>query len=107
MMSAELPSITEEPSSSNPNEVSNQLLKDIFLLFNINSDAFLIIQTQKPEVRNDKTFSRYRSLIVTECGLKITTTENYLKRLQNLRKELNYINETDWMYEPLDRKTSP
>lgn len=82
-MSAELPSISEEPSTSNPSE------------------------SQKSEVKNDKTFSRYRSLIVTECGLKITTTENYLKRLQNLRKELNYINDTDWMYEPLDKKSIP
>ncbi|XP_065362209.1 uncharacterized protein LOC135955777 [Calliphora vicina] len=81
-MSAELPSISEEPSSSNPSE------------------------TQKAEVKHDKTFSRYRSLIVTECGLKVTTTENYLKRLQNLRKELNYINETDWMYDSLDRKNN-
>lgn len=81
-MSAELPSISEEPTStSNPSEC------------------------QKNEVKNDKTFSRYRSLIVTECGLKITTTENYLKRLQNLRKELNYINETDWLYESLDKKS--
>ncbi|XP_046808760.1 uncharacterized protein LOC124420339 isoform X2 [Lucilia cuprina] len=80
-MSAELPSISEEPSSSNPSE--------------------------KAEVKTDKTFSRYRSLIVTECGFKITTTENYLKRLQNLRKELNYINETDWMYDSLDRKHNP
>lgn len=52
----------------------------------------------------DKT-ARLRSLIVTECGFKVTSNENYLKRLENLRKELNYINDTDWMYEPVKFKS--
>ncbi|KAL9917144.1 uncharacterized protein LOC119641188 [Glossina fuscipes] len=79
-MSGELSSITDEACTSNANE------------------------HKKLETKSDKA-SRLRSLIITECGLKITTTENYLKRLQNLRKELNYINETDWMYESIDRKS--
>ncbi|XP_075163680.1 uncharacterized protein LOC142236304 [Haematobia irritans] len=59
------------------------------------------------DLKNEKTFSRYRSLIVVECGgLKITTNEANLKRMQNLRKELNYINETEWMYEAVDKKTT-
>ncbi|XP_053684702.1 uncharacterized protein LOC128734497 [Sabethes cyaneus] len=29
--------------------------------------------------------------------------ENHVKRLQNLRKELNYIKETDWQYETMDK----
>lgn len=29
--------------------------------------------------------------------------ENHVKRLQNLRKELNYIKETDWQYEAMDK----
>ncbi|XP_037939499.1 uncharacterized protein LOC119672512 [Teleopsis dalmanni] len=58
------------------------------------------------DTTSDRTFAKYRSLIISECGFKITTTESYLKRLQNLRKELTYINETDWMFEPLDKKPS-
>ncbi|ETN66621.1 hypothetical protein AND_001584 [Anopheles darlingi] len=29
--------------------------------------------------------------------------ENHVKRLQNLRKELNYIDETDWQYSSMDK----
>lgn len=29
--------------------------------------------------------------------------ENHVKRLQNLRKELNHIKETDWQYESMDK----
>ncbi|XP_059216302.1 uncharacterized protein LOC131994085 [Stomoxys calcitrans] len=86
-MSTDLPSsLSEEASiSSTSNEIESQKSSDL---------------------KNDKTFSRYRSLIVVECGgLKITTNEANLKRMQNLRRELNYLNETEWMYEPVDKKT--
>ncbi|XP_055626782.1 uncharacterized protein LOC129768871 [Toxorhynchites rutilus septentrionalis] len=29
--------------------------------------------------------------------------ENHVKRLQNLRKEINYIKDTDWQYEPIEK----
>ncbi|XP_073840915.1 uncharacterized protein [Musca autumnalis] len=81
MSSADPSSISDVPSSSTNNE-----------------------SQKSGDLKNDKTFSRYRSLIVVECGLKIATNEATLKRLQNLRRELNYINETDWMYEPVEKK---
>ncbi|XP_044570882.1 uncharacterized protein LOC123257141 [Drosophila ananassae] len=44
------------------------------------------------------------SLIGSESGARAETAESHLKRLQNLRKELGYISETDWMYDSLDKK---
>lgn len=29
--------------------------------------------------------------------------ENHVKRMQNLRKELNYIEETDWQFSSMDK----
>ncbi|XP_052862742.1 uncharacterized protein LOC128269343 [Anopheles cruzii] len=29
--------------------------------------------------------------------------ENHVKRLQNLRKELSYIKDTDWQYDSIDK----
>ncbi|XP_055846552.1 uncharacterized protein LOC129912359 [Episyrphus balteatus] len=60
--------------------------------------------SKKPESHSEKTFARYKYLILSECGYKISTTENHLKRLQNLRKELNYLKETEWMYDPLEKR---
>lgn len=60
--------------------------------------------SKRPESNSEKTFSRYKYLILSECGFKISTTENHLKRLQNLRKELNYIKETEWMFDPLEKR---
>lgn len=37
-------------------------------------------------------------------GLKEDISDSHLNRLQNLRSELNYINDTDWMYESLEKK---
>lgn len=59
---------------------------------------------KKPETQTDKTFSRCHSIVLTEDDYKQTISDSYQKRLQNLRKELNYISETDWMYESADRK---
>lgn len=35
---------------------------------------------------------------------KEETNDSHLSRLQNLRNELNYISDTDWMYESLENK---
>ncbi|CAD7003297.1 unnamed protein product [Ceratitis capitata] len=61
-------------------------------------------EVKKPDTQTDKTFSRCHSIVLTEDDYKQTISETYQKRLQNLRKELNYISETDWMYESLDKK---
>lgn len=37
-------------------------------------------------------------------GLKEDISDSHLNRLQHLRSELNYINDTDWMYESLEKK---
>ncbi|XP_039149816.1 uncharacterized protein LOC27208490 isoform X2 [Drosophila simulans] len=58
---------------------------------------------KKPEIGADKAESQSET---TECGKAAETSENHLKRLQNLRKELSYLSETDWMYESLDRKAA-
>lgn len=60
--------------------------------------------SKKPESHSEKTFANYKLLILSECGYKISTTENHLKRLQNLRKELNFLKETEWMYDPLEKR---
>ncbi|XP_018786378.1 PREDICTED: uncharacterized protein LOC108967434 [Bactrocera latifrons] len=61
-------------------------------------------EVKKPETQTDKTFSRCHSIVLTEDDYKQTISDSYQKRLQNLRKELNYISETDWMYESANRK---
>lgn len=68
------------------------------------SDASAEQASKKPESHSEKTFARYKYLILSECGHKISTTENHLKRLQNIRKELNYLKETEWMYDPLEKR---
>uniref|UniRef100_A0A6P4E1J0 Uncharacterized protein LOC108039362 n=1 Tax=Drosophila rhopaloa TaxID=1041015 RepID=A0A6P4E1J0_DRORH len=55
---------------------------------------------KKPEIGADKA----ESLTEAEGGKEADTTETHIKRLQNLRKELAYLSETDWMYESLDKK---
>lgn len=40
----------------------------------------------------------------SSAGLKEDISDSHLNRLQHLRNELNYINETDWMYESLEKK---
>lgn len=44
------------------------------------------------------------SLITSESGYKEESNDSHLNRLQFLRNELNYIIETDWMYESLEKK---
>ncbi|EDX09086.1 GD13767 [Drosophila simulans] len=61
------------------------------------------VEAKKPEIGADKAESQSET---TECGKAAETSENHLKRLQNLRKELSYLSETDWMYESLDRKAA-
>ncbi|EDW79507.1 uncharacterized protein Dwil_GK20515 [Drosophila willistoni] len=41
---------------------------------------------------------------VLESDRALKTTGNHMLRLQELRKELNYISETDWMYDSLEKK---
>lgn len=48
--------------------------------------------------------SKVISLITSESGFKEETNDSHLSRLQQLRSELNYISETDWMYESLEKK---
>ncbi|XP_044313885.1 uncharacterized protein LOC108039362 [Drosophila rhopaloa] len=57
-------------------------------------------EAKKPEIGADKA----ESLTEAEGGKEADTTETHIKRLQNLRKELAYLSETDWMYESLDNK---
>ncbi|XP_043063626.1 uncharacterized protein LOC122319881 [Drosophila ficusphila] len=57
-------------------------------------------EAKKSEIEADKA----ESLTEAEGGKAEETTETHLKRLQNLRKELGYLSETDWMYESLDKK---
>ncbi|XP_037720749.1 uncharacterized protein LOC119554077 [Drosophila subpulchrella] len=59
-------------------------------------------EAKKPEIGADKA----ESLSEAEGGNAAETTETHLKRLQNLRKELSYLSETDWMYESLDKKAT-
>lgn len=42
-------------------------------------------------------------MLCVEMGEKRTQKENHINRLQNLRKELNYIKTTDWQYEPIEK----
>ncbi|XP_034487237.1 uncharacterized protein LOC117791559 [Drosophila innubila] len=50
------------------------------------------------------TTSKVISVLNSERNFKEETNDIHLDRLQNLRNELNYINDTDWMYESLDKK---
>ncbi|EDW93275.1 uncharacterized protein LOC6532826 [Drosophila yakuba] len=59
-------------------------------------------EAKKPEIGADKAESQTEA----EGGKAAETTETHLKRLQNLRKELGYLSETDWMYESLDKKAA-
>ncbi|XP_041633250.1 uncharacterized protein [Drosophila kikkawai] len=54
-------------------------------------------EAKKPESTADKAESQ------SEVSVE-ETPESHSKRLQNLRKELGYLSETDWMYESLDKK---
>ncbi|EDV96180.1 uncharacterized protein LOC122322590 [Drosophila grimshawi] len=51
-----------------------------------------------------QTTSKVISLITSESGVKAEANDTHLNRLQTLRNELNYISETDWMYESLEKK---
>ncbi|XP_053956976.1 uncharacterized protein LOC128862406 [Anastrepha ludens] len=62
-------------------------------------------ELKNPETQTNKIFSRCHSIVLTEDDYKLRISDTYQKRLQNLRKELNYISETDWMYESVERKT--
>ncbi|XP_034110722.1 uncharacterized protein LOC132789749 [Drosophila nasuta] len=42
--------------------------------------------------------------INSEGNSKNDTSDSHLNRLHSLRNELNYINDTDWMYESLEKK---
>lgn len=44
------------------------------------------------------------SFLSSERSFKKENNDNHLNRLQSLRKELNYIKETDWMYESAEKK---
>ncbi|KAI8039475.1 uncharacterized protein LOC128259225 [Drosophila gunungcola] len=56
-------------------------------------------EAKKPEISADKA-----QLSEAEGGKVVDSTESHLKRLQNLRKELGYLSETDWMYDSLEKK---
>ncbi|XP_036336320.1 uncharacterized protein LOC118746588 [Rhagoletis pomonella] len=70
------------------------------------SDTAIGGEVKKSDTQTDKIFSRCHSIVLTEDEYKLTNTETQQKRLQNLRKELNYISETDWMYETVERKAA-
>lgn len=38
-----------------------------------------------------------------EASERRVQQENHLQRLQNLRKELNQIKETDWQFDPIEK----
>lgn len=95
----------ESVSSINSNEVILQLF---FVRINkISENCFSFLFENKLNIikRKFDKMSRIRALLVPECGFKVTTNENYLKRLENIRKELNYISETDWMYDTVQFKS--
>lgn len=48
--------------------------------------------------------SKVISLVTSESGYKEESNDSHLNRLQFLRNELNYISETDWMYDSLEKK---
>lgn len=71
---------------------------------------FIILQNQ-PSVIPSTTFStvfskeyvRLKFALYTEVGENTLQIENHVKRMQALRKEINYVNNTDWNYEPIEK----
>lgn len=47
-----------------------------------------------------KEYVRTKFALYLEIGESNMINESHLKRLANLRKELNYIKNTDWQYDP-------
>ncbi|KAL7743916.1 hypothetical protein ACLKA6_003138 [Drosophila palustris] len=77
-----------ESSSANIEESSN-----------ISSNS---VETKKldPQQGTSKVISHLNS----ERSFQEEINDSHLSRLQSLRNELNHINETDWMYESLEKK---
>lgn len=46
---------------------------------------------------------RVKFYLYVEMSENNLQLENHLKRLQNLRKELTHIKETDWQYDSIDK----
>lgn len=42
-------------------------------------------------------------LVYVETSENRSQQENHLRRLHNLRKELNHIKDTEWRYEPIEK----
>lgn len=52
---------------------------------------------------DDKIYSRYTSTLAAETNKRKIDIADHLKRLAELRKEVEYLDSTDWMYEPVDK----
>lgn len=52
---------------------------------------------------NKQGIGRVKFYLYVEMCENNLQLENHVKRLQNLRKELTYIKETDWQYETMDK----
>lgn len=48
----------------------------------------------------NKEYVRTKFALYLEIGESNMINESHIKRLANLRKELNYIKNTDWQYDP-------
>lgn len=58
----------------------------------------------KPETNNSRRqYIRFNFMMYIEVGEKKTQMENHLKRVQDLRKELTHIKETDWQYDSIEK----
>ncbi|XP_070136130.1 uncharacterized protein [Drosophila bipectinata] len=60
--------------------------------------------TEETLVKKAESEADSESVIGSDSGARAETADSHLKRLQNLRKELVHISETDWMYDSLDKK---
>ncbi|KAM8706538.1 hypothetical protein ACLKA7_010753 [Drosophila subpalustris] len=53
---------------------------------------------------NSVEIKKLDTVLNSERSFKEEINDSHLNRLQNLRNELNYISDTDWMYESLEKK---
>jgi len=54
--------------------------------------------SSNPTPVDDKIFSKYSNILLAESNKRKIENADHLKRLAELRKELKYLEETEWMY---------
>ncbi|OXA51916.1 hypothetical protein Fcan01_13126 [Folsomia candida] len=52
---------------------------------------------------DEKLFSKYSNTLVSESNRRKADALDHLKRLAELRKETEFLDHTDWMYEPVEK----